>query len=639
MISRKTGWRNIRKRAVITAFALILLACDARAVPYEKWDITFGGKTDDGASYIQQAKDGGYIIAGYTGSSGMSKSKAWLIKTDTIGSEQWNRTFGEINRYGAYFVQQTKDEGFIVAGYTELIIYGGFNASPCLISSIWNACSNVWLLKTDSNGIEQWNRTFGGKGFDTASSVQETKDGGYLIAGSTDAYGTGGNDIWLIKTDANGMEQWNRTFGGKGIDEASYVSDTSDGGYIIAGYTESFNSESLDAWLIKTDANGIERWNSTFGGKDKDYAYSVQQNKDGGYIIAGAVRSFEAGTAYAFIIKTDENGKELWNKTFVGKGTAVARSIRQTPDGGYIAAGETSSNGEHPDAWLIKLYSKGTEQWSKVFGGIRDDTANSIQLTREGGYIFAGSRTDLYGDGFMDAWVVKLDEGEAETKETFPGIFSPDIAKDIVLKNLDNDLLNRTPEIVDASLFTDEPARAILTFKDPDSPARTIVSVDMDKKTIDSVEKISWNLNFPLYFNITSNPSGAYVYLAKYSPELCGPAPHKPGSDLIGKTPLTYKYEFNETSLPLSGLFSLFSFISTGFESESMCINIYGSENSGVNVNIFQEGYFETVPGTNLTFNINAKLKPSHKINKGAGFEILLAITALLMAITMRHRN
>jgi len=217
--------------------------------------------------------------------------------------------------------------------------------------------------------------------------------------------------------------------------------------------------------------------------------------------------------------------------------------------------------------------------------------------------------------------------------------YPPDIAKNIAIKNLDNEILNRTPEIVDTSWISDKSALVILTFKDPGSPAHTIVAVDLNKNEIDSVEKISWNLNFPLYFNITSNPSGADVYLAKYSPELCGPAPHKPGLDLIGKTPLTYKYEYNETFLPLSGLFSLFSFSSTGFEGESRCIKIYGSENSDISVNIVQEGYFEHIPRTNLTYNIIAKLKPSDKINKGAEFEIFLAITALLMAITMRRNR
>jgi hypothetical protein len=165
---------------------------------------------------------------------------------------------------------------------------------------------------------EQWNKTFGGTNDDTAYSVRQTSDGGFILAGWTESYGAGKKDAWLIKTDANGGEQWNKTFGRKGDDAANSVRQTSDGGYIISGYTESYGAGKHDVWLIKTDAAGNQQWNKTFGGTRNDWANSVQQTKDGGYIIAGETNSDVAGDTDVCLVKTDSNGNEQWNMTFGG---------------------------------------------------------------------------------------------------------------------------------------------------------------------------------------------------------------------------------------------------------------------------------------------------------------------------------
>ena len=187
-------------------------------------------------------------------------------------------------------------------------------------------------------------KTFGGSGSEYVRSVQRTTDGGYIITGGTDSFGNGNYDVWLIKTDSQGQEEWNQTFGGSEWDFGYSVQQTNDGGYIITGSTESFGNGMIDVWLIKTDSNGDEEWNQTFGGSESDVGSSVQQTTDGGYIIVGT-----------FLIKTDSNGNEEWiNENIYGS------SVQQTTDGGYIITGETNSFGNGMiDVWLIKTDSEG----------------------------------------------------------------------------------------------------------------------------------------------------------------------------------------------------------------------------------------------------------------------------------------
>jgi hypothetical protein len=241
---------------------------------------TYGGTDWDFASSVQQTSDGGYIVAGYAGD-------IFLIKTDANGNVQWTKTYGGTGWDEASSVQQTSDGGYIVAGYA-----GG----------------DIFLIKTDASGNIQWAKTYGGTYSEWASSVQQTSDGGYIVAGRTYSFGAGLDDIFLIKTDANGNIQWAKTYGGTNYDYAYSVQHTSDGGYIVAGSTESFGAGGWDIFLIKTDANGNIIWAKTYGGTDWDFASSVQQTSDGGYIVAGYTLSFGAGLHDIFLIKTDANG-------------------------------------------------------------------------------------------------------------------------------------------------------------------------------------------------------------------------------------------------------------------------------------------------------------------------------------------
>jgi len=213
-------------------------------------------------------------------------------------------------------------------------------------------------VKTDANGNIQWAKTYGGTSDEGAYSVQQTSDGGYIVAGYTESFGAGYADAFLIKTDANGNVIWAKTYGGTGYDKASSVQQTSDGGYIVAGYTESFSAGYIDVFLVKTDANGNIMWAKTYGVTDIDGAFSVQQTSDGGYIVAGITHSFDVDSADIFLIKTDANGNVQWAKTYGGTDDDWAYSVQQTSDGGYIVAGWTGS-WPYYDIFLIKTDANG----------------------------------------------------------------------------------------------------------------------------------------------------------------------------------------------------------------------------------------------------------------------------------------
>jgi hypothetical protein len=220
--------------------------------------------------------------------------------------------------------------------------------------------SLVALFTEYAHAQVRFARTYGGTGWDLAYSVQQTFDGGYIMAGYTDSFGAGNWDIFLIKTDTNGNVQWAKTYGGTDLDMAYSVQQTSDGGYIVAGETWSFGAGWEDIFLIKTDADGNVEWAKTYGGTSYDYAHSVQQTSDGGYIVAGGTNTFGAGYLDIFLIKTDANGNISWAKTYGGASADWAYSVRQTSDGGYIVAGYTGSFGAGLwDIFLIKTDANG----------------------------------------------------------------------------------------------------------------------------------------------------------------------------------------------------------------------------------------------------------------------------------------
>ncbi len=356
------------------------------------WYRTFGGIDHDNGYSVQQTTDGGYIIVGYTFSSA-NLNDVYLIKVDGGGNEQWSKTFGGSSGDYGYSLQQTSDDGYIIVGTTN---------------SFGAGLSDVYLIKTDANGNQQWYKTFGGSDKDYGYSVQQTTDGGYIITGTTYSFGAGYSDVYLIKTDANGNQTWYKTFGWMSCWEEGYsVQQDSYGRYIIAGYEHAIFSSS-NVYLIMTDENGNQLWYKKFGGNKTDVGRSLQLTQDGGYIIAGYTESFGAGWE-VYLIKIDNYANQHWYKNFGGSDYDEGYSVQQTTDGGYIITGYTESySAGYKDVYLIKTDLTGDTLWTRTFGDSLNDCGYLVKQTLDGGYIITGY-TESFGAGNSDVYLIKTD--------------------------------------------------------------------------------------------------------------------------------------------------------------------------------------------------------------------------------------
>ncbi|MEO8087893.1 MAG: T9SS type A sorting domain-containing protein [Bacteroidota bacterium] len=266
---------------------------------------------------------------------------------------------------------------------------------------------SFFMIVFQADAQIKFQKTFGGNATDVGYSVQQTTDGGYIIAGLTYSFGAGNSDVYLIKTDANGDAIWTRTFGGSSDEQAYSVQQTTDAGYIITGRTSSFGAGATDVYLIRTDVNGNLLWTKTFGGADNDWGNSVQQTNDGGFIILGVSSSFGASFQKVYLIKTDTIGNLIWTKTFGGTNDG-GLSIQQTADGGYVLCGGSEFGAGNVDVYLIKTDANGDSLWTKTYGGTEDDYGNSVQQTTDGGYIIAGN-TNSSNSGNGNLYLIKTD--------------------------------------------------------------------------------------------------------------------------------------------------------------------------------------------------------------------------------------
>jgi hypothetical protein len=374
---------------LILLFSLVLLPVSALA---STWAKTYGGSDDDCATSIQETSDGGFIVAGYTKSFGAGDVNHWILKLNSNGDVSWQKTYGGSSFDYGGSIQETSDGGFIAAGHTDSYGAGG---------------GDYWILKLDANGNVTWQKTYGGSDGEWSPSIQETSDGGFIVVGDTRSYGAGGGDYWILKLDANGNVTWQKTYGGSSIDSARSIKETSDGGFIVAGDTRSFGAGYGDYWILKLDANGNVTWQKTYGGSYLDVALSIQETFDGGFIVAGYTISYGVGDYDFWILKLDANGDVAWQKTYGGYQRDTALSIQETSDGGFISAGYTDKWGVN-NCWILKLDANGNVTWQKIYNGSSHDYAKSIQETSDGGFIVAGD-TKSFGAGENDFWILKLD--------------------------------------------------------------------------------------------------------------------------------------------------------------------------------------------------------------------------------------
>ena len=358
-----------------------------------QWAGALGGPGSDVASQARPTSDGGIITAGFTTSSGAGGEDLWVVKLDAAGAVLWSRAYGGPADERAYVILETPD-GYIVLGWTESFGAGGRDA---------------WILKLDSGGVVQWQRTYGGQGFDQGDDIRATPDGGYIAACFTQSFGSGQEDFWLLKLDASGTIQWQRVLGGTGSDLVEHVETTSDGGYLVTGFTQSFGAGRNDAWVLKLSAAGGVVWQKKLGGAGDDFPEYLEKTSDGGFVIAGASDSSGAGGYDILVLKFDSSGALQWQRTYGGSGTDYAEAIRQTSDGGYVVGGHTDSFGAGgTDVWVIRLDPSGGLVWQRTYGGPREDLAYSLQLLPSGDGMIVAGATLSFGSGLDDLFLLRI---------------------------------------------------------------------------------------------------------------------------------------------------------------------------------------------------------------------------------------
>lgn len=451
---------------------LISFFCNAQA-PAIQWQKSYGGSNGESYNCVKQTSDGGYIMVGSTSSTdgditslNHGGGDILIVKTSATGIIQWQKTYGGTKGDTGVSVDFTSDGGYIIGSYT-------YSNDGDITSNHSINYTDCFIMKLSSNGILEWQKTYGGTDTERIYSIKSTPDGGYIFIASTYSndgdvigahYTLSTNDIWVVKLSSTGTIQWQKCYGGSNTDGAWEILLTNDGGYIISGYTASNDGDvigtvygGIDSWVIKISSTGIIQWQKCYGGTAEDEFLGMYITSDGGYIFSGGTYSNNGnitgnfGYSDFWIVKTNSLGVIQWQKNYGGSLYEVPYGgIKQTNDGGYIIAGLTNSNnnnitGYHggQDFWVLKISSTGVIQWQKCLGGTNMEIGYNINITNDNGYIVAGQSNSNDGDvtgnhGGTDAWIVKLApdslSNESFTEKTTITLFPNPAKENITLK-------------------------------------------------------------------------------------------------------------------------------------------------------------------------------------------------------------
>ncbi|UCF81336.1 MAG: hypothetical protein JSV08_02685 [Acidobacteriota bacterium] len=349
----------------------------------------------------------------FDGTFGDNRGYDITLTGDTSPCSTWARVYGYDNWAEAQSVRQTSDGGFVVAGTSQII--DTFNG-------------DFWVLKLDAFGNITWEKTYGGFFTDWPTSIQQTADGGFIVAGFTASFGASFYDVWVLKLNPDGTIDWEKTYGGASDDRAYSIQQTADDGYVVAGYTQSFGDSDGDVWVLKLNPDGTIEWDKTYGGAYTEEANSIRQTSDYGFIVAGVAESLSEPNGDIWVLKLSDLGAIEWEKTYGGASLDRAYSVQQTSDDWFVVAGQTYSFGTAGDMLVLRLNNLGAIQWQETYGGPDSELANSIQQTTDGGYVVAGY-TDMGPGG--SAWVLKLsDLGAIQWQKIYSG-FSWEEARSI----------------------------------------------------------------------------------------------------------------------------------------------------------------------------------------------------------------
>ncbi len=427
--------RRMDRMLLLISSTIAALCALAQAPPSIDWQKALGGSLRDKAYAAHPTMDGGFVVVGQTQSDDGDVSgnhgglDGWLIKLGPTGTIQWQRALGGSADDWLACTQQVADGGYIMAGAAESN-NGNFSGN--------HGGKDFWVVKLNGEGVLIWQVCLGGDHWDEAASIQQTLDGGYIVAGRTASDNDqvtgfhGGMDVWVVKLDASGVLQWQKAYGGSLADEANSIRQLSDGGYIVSGFTYSNDGDvtdnhgSYDYWILKLDATGTLEWQKTFGGSESDEGEQILPTVDGGFVVTGNTSSGDGDVSEApgngdmWVLKLDNAGELLWERAFGGTDNDYGRSIVITDDGHYVMAGYSgSADGDVPgnqgdfDYWVIDMDESGTPGWSLSLGGGDEDELRWMEATSDGGYIVSGATLSTSGDvtdnhGDYDVWLVKL---------------------------------------------------------------------------------------------------------------------------------------------------------------------------------------------------------------------------------------
>jgi hypothetical protein len=393
-----------RIKLLSLCFLISSLAAHAQLL---KWERVFGGPAYEYGEYVIQCADKGYLVAGST-SSYTANTDAYLLKVDSNGTFLWHRIFGGGNVEWAKSVKEIpSDSGFIFCGYTNSMGNGGYD---------------VYLVRTDKNANILWQKTYGGADWDFGNSVSLASDGGFILCGSTFSFGNGNEDVYVIKTDAMGVLQWDTTYGGMDDEQANEIHQTNDGGYIIAAQTKSYGAGNYDAWIIKLNANADTVWTDVNGGADEDVLMSVQEMTNGNYITAGHITTLN-GDLDSYLAQYDNLGTQQWSRDFAIPNNQNIKSIRETYNGGFFTIGNTNNGGGGgEDINFLLLSNAGWYVDGGTRGGQNNEFGYHGEQCADSGFIVIGT-TRSWGNGLTDMFLIKFDKNLLFTQLPVVGIY------------------------------------------------------------------------------------------------------------------------------------------------------------------------------------------------------------------------
>jgi hypothetical protein len=344
---------------------------------------------EDHARSVQPTSDGGWVVGGHTQSYGAGLWDLYVVKLNAAHEMEWTRTVGGLGSEFGYSVMQTADGGYLAVGHSQ--------------SFVWDAGYDIFVVRLDAAGDLVWSNTYGGPLDDFGFTMALTPDGGCVVAGITESFGHGIWDMYALKIGADGALQWSRTIGGPDWEEARAIWPTNDGGFVLAGLTRSYGVGNADMYVVKLNGEGELQWTRTIGGAGNDEADSVQQTSDGGFIVAGSTTSYGAGGQDAYLVRLDAAGQLLWTKVMGGPGDDVARTVRQTPDQGFVMAGSTGSGVNTTAApYMLKVSATGAFEWAHALpvgageGHVFQVYPSSGGDHMLGGYAYNAEENDWY---------------------------------------------------------------------------------------------------------------------------------------------------------------------------------------------------------------------------------------------------